>query len=494
MQDDHLTHMIGGVNASATPIRRLCSSLLIASVLAAAGVLAPAAHASTFTRGFVDDVWFDPPADGLSQQTWITKTKATGAKIVQIEVDWTSIEPTAPAPGVNAANPAGAQYTFGSLDSEVEEIVSSGLQPVFLVTDAPQWAQASGGTATEYVSGGYKPNAAAFGALGKALATRYSGSYPNPLVPGTNLPHVRYMQAWGEANTDFHLSPQWTKIGGHTVNTGAIIYRGLLNAFYAGVKAGDGSDVVIATGLEGYGDAPFTGLQRTHPVTFLENLLCLNTALKRLKCAGGSAHFDVLAADPYEVSAPTTHAANKFDASAPDLARLTTVTKAALKRGTLLPHKTKPLWVTEFGYDSNPPNPSAVSTATQAKWLEEGFYIFWHEGVSAAMWYLVRDQTPPYNVNYFSGVYFRNGTPKPSYTAYSFPFVIMTTTGKAAQAWGVAPVGGTVKVQFKSHSGWKTIRSVHAGAGAVFDFTSSVLAHGHYRAMVAGQTSLVWKY
>jgi hypothetical protein len=483
------------VNISAMPIRRLWASLLIASLLTVAGVLAPAAHASTFTRGFVDDVWFDPPADGLSQQTWITKTKATGAKIVQIEVDWPSVEPTAPAAGVSPSNPAGAQFSFSDLDSRVEEIVSSGLTPVFLVTDAPRWAEANGGTATEYATGSYEPNAAAYGALGQALAQRYSGSYPNPLVPGTSLPRVRYMQAWAEANTNFHLAPQWTKIKGKTVNTGAIIYRGMLNAFYAGVKAGDPSTQVISTGMEGYGDAPFTGLQRTHPVTFLENVLCMNANLKRLKCAGGPAHFDIIAADPYEAFAPTTHAVNKYDASAPDLARLTKVVRKGVSSGALLPHKTKPLWVTEFGYDSKPPNPSAVSTATQAKWLEQGFYIFWHEGVSVAMWYLVRDQTPPYNENYFSGVYFRNGTPKPSYTAYSFPFVIMATTnGKAAQAWGIAPVGGTVKVQFKSSHGWKTIKTVHAGAGAVFDFTSAALVHGHYRAMVAGQTSLVWKY
>jgi len=486
--------MMGPVTISATSARRLCLWFLLASLLAAAGLLAPAAHAATFTRGFVDDVWFDPPADGLSQQTWITKTEATGAKIVQIEVDWPSIEPTAPAPGADPTDPAGSQFDFSDLDSRVEEITSSGLTPVFLVTDAPRWAEANGGTATEYSTGSYEPNAAAYGALGEALAKRYSGSYPNPLVAGSTLPRVRYMQAWAEANTDFHLAPQWTRVHGKVVNTGATLYRGMLNAFYAGVKAGNPSDVVLASGLEGYGDAEFTGLNRVHPVEFLQNVLCLSPTLKRLKCAGGPAHFDVVAADPYDSFAPTTHAVNKLDASAPDLARLTAVTKAAVKAGTLLPHKTKPLWVTEFGYDSNPPNPSAVSTATQAKWLEEGFYVFWHEGASVAMWYLVRDQTPPYDLNYFSGVYFRNGTPKPSFTAYSFPFVIMATTGKQAQAWGIAPVGGTVKVQLKGSHGWKTIKVLHAGAGKVFDFTSSSLAHGHYRATVSGQSSLVWKF
>lgn len=467
---------------------------LCATLLALVGFGSSAAHAASFTRGFVDDVWFDGPADGISQQIWIANTKATGAKLVQIEVDWAGMEPNAPKRGASQTNPSAPQFDFTDLDQRVEEIVDSGLQPVFLVTDAPRWAEANGGTAAQYATGGYKPNANAFGALAEAMAKRYSGSYPDPLAPGHHLPRVRYMQAWAEANTSFHLAPQWTRVHGHAVNTGAIIYRQMLNAFYHGVKAGDPKTIVLASGLEGYGDPAFTGLQRTHPVTFMENLLCLSTTLKRVKCAGGTAHFDVLAADPYEAFSPTTHAVSPLDASAPDLGRLTKVVKAGVKEGTLLPRKSKPLWVTEFGYDSKPPNPQGVSTATQAKWLEQGFYVFWHEGASVAMWYLIRDQTPPYNVNYFSGVFFRNGRKKPSYTAYRFPFVVMSTGKTAAQAWGIAPAGGSVKVQMRSGGGWKTIRALHAAAGRVFDFTSSALAPGYYRATVAGQSSLVWKY
>jgi hypothetical protein len=486
--------MIARMSAPTSSTGRALLILWAAVLLSVFGALASGARAATFTRGFVDDVWFDGPADGVSTPTWLLKTEATGAKFAQIEVDWISVEPNAPLPGANLTSPAAPQYDFTTIDQRVEEFERTGIQPVFLVTDAPRWAQAVGGTATEYAEGAYRPNDAAFKDLAEALAQRYSGSYPDPAHAGQTIPRVRYMQAWGEANTDFHLAPQWTRVHGRAVNTGATLYRGLVNAFYAGVKAGDRSDVVLSTGLEGYGDAPFAGLQRVRPVTFLENLLCLGTDLKRVKCAGGPAHFDVLAADPYEAFAPTTHAVSPFDASAPDLSRLTKVARAAAKAGTLLPHKAVPLWVTEFGYDSNPPNRSAVSTATQAKWLEQAFFIFWHEGVTTALWYLVRDQTPPYSQNYFSGVYFRNGTPKPSFTAFSFPFVIMAATGTKAQAWGIAPVGGSVKVQLKGSHGWKTVKAVRAGAGKVFDFSAASLAHGQYRATVSGQSSLVWKY
>jgi hypothetical protein len=467
---------------------------MIVSLALSAAFGATPALAAHLTRGFVDDVWFDAPARGISQQSWIRKTVATGAKFVQIEVDWKSIEPRAPRHGDALASPAGPQFEFSALDAHVEELAGSGLQPVFLVTDAPRWAEGKGGTRSEYANGGYEPNAPAFRDLAEAMAKRYSGSYPNPLKPRRKLPPVRYMQAWGEANMNLHLSPQWTRTGGRLQNSGATIYRSLLNAFYTGVKAGDHDDIVLASGLEAYGDPPDQLLQRTRPVTFLEDLLCLTQDLTRAGCSD-PAHFDVLASDPYDSFAPTVSAVSPLDASAPDLGRLTKVVKAALSAHTLLPDTPKPLWVTEFGYDSDPPNPTkgTLSTATQARWLEQAFYVFWHEGVSTVLWYLVRDQVPPYSVNYFSGVFFRDGKPKPSYTAYRFPFVVMSTRAEP-QAWGIAPVTGTVKVQLRSASGWETVRALHTVAGNVFDFGSAALVHGQYRATAGGQSSLVWSY
>jgi hypothetical protein len=268
----------------------------------------------------------------------------------------------------------------------------------------------------------------------------------------------------------------------------------MLNAFYAGIHAGDRTDKVIASGLESYGDPPDTRLKRTAPVTFLEGLFCLDSQLKRLSCSDPT-HFDVLASDPYDVSGPTVHAASSTDASAPDLARLTRIVRAAVKTHTVLPANAKPLWVTEFSYESNPPNHerTTVSTGTQARWLEQSFYVFAHEGVSAVLWYLVRDQPPPYSLNYTSGVYFRNGKPKPSYTAYRFPLVVMPA-GQSAQIWGITPVSGTVQVQHRIGSSWRTVTRFNRGAGKIFSRNVSNLPKGQYRATVDGQKSLVWSF
>lgn len=412
--------------------------------------------------------------------------------MAQIEVDWSGIEPAAPTGGENPVSPAGKQFNFGSLDPEVEELARSGLQPVFLVTDAPRWAEGSGGSSAEYATGGYEPNARAFGQMAQALAARYSGSY-RIQRGGRPLPRVRYFQAWAEANMSNHLSPQWSKVDGRVVNTAPAIYRQMLNAFYAGVHTADPRDVVIATGLESYGDAPFHAPNRTHPVTFLEHLLCLAPSLRTTACRAPT-YFDVLASDPYDIGAPTVHAVSKLDASAPDLGRLERVVKAALAARTLFPTRAKPLWVTEFGYDSDPPNPTpgTISTATQARWLEESFYVFWHEHVSTVLWYLVRDQIPPYSANYFSGVYFRNGAPKPSYTAYRFPFVVMHQ-GKEAEVWGIAPASGTLAIESHSGASWHTVARFPVKAGRVYA-RASRLPSGSYRATIQGQTSLVWTY
>jgi len=159
---------------------------------------------------------------------------------------------------------------------------------------------------------------------------------------------------------------------------------------------------------------------------------------------------------------------------------------------TLLPTKYKPLWMTEFSYDSKPPNPYGISLAKQARWLEQGLYILWRQHVNTALWYLVSDQPPPYDVNYSSGVYFRTGKRKPSFRAYRFPLVVMPV-GARERVWGITPARGTVKVQRKIRRRWRTVATFRRRANRVF--TRKLPRHrGRYRAVVHRQRSLVWHY
>lgn len=451
-----------------------------------AGTFTPAAHAATFTRGFEDDVWFN-----AGWEPWMRKTVASGAKVVSLEVDWAEVEPNAPT-GAYSSSPSSSQYGFLYVDNVLNRFKGTGIQPLLLITDAPRWAQAAGGTAQDYEEGGYEPNDAALQAFAQALAKRYSGHFRDPANPRQFLPAVHYFQAWAEANMIYHLSPQWTKVDGHLINNAPILYRGLLNSFYAGIEAGNPAAKVVFTGLAPYGDPP--GGLRTPPVSFLRSVLCLNARLQKQTCAD-PAHFNILATDPYDIGSPTTHALSRTDASAPDMGRLTRIVRAAIHARTVLPAKAKPLWVTEFGYDSNPPNTTrgAPSEAEQARWLEESFYVFAHEGVSTVIWYLLHDQTGPLATAYFSGVYFHDGRPKTSLVAYRFPFVVMPRDAQA-QVWGVAPATGVVIVQRQVKHTWVTAFSFHSRADATFAAYIPRSAYGLYRAVEGTATSLAWSY
>jgi hypothetical protein len=477
--------------------------------LAAVVVLAAAsaqAASGQLTRALTDDIWFD------GGPSWLARTEATGVKVVLLEIDWAGVEGNPPPAGVDPTNPADPQFDFSYVDAVVRQFVSTGIQPAFLVTDAPRWAEAPGGPAILEQDGAWEPNATAFGQLATALARRYSGSYPDPLHPGHVLPRVRYFQAWAEANFSVHLAPQWVRNGGRWVPASPSIYRNLLNAFYAGIKKGDPGDFVIATGLGPYGDpspGPCTGPNapdvgngcRIEPALFAREMMCLNgrVALRPVSCPDPP-HFDAIAFDPYEVGGPTTSAGNtpgvQDDVSAPDLGRLTRIVSKAVRVGHALPRARKQLWVTEFGYQSNPPDPNGVSLATQARWLEQALYLFWKQGVSTAVWYLLRDEQYSPDALGYTGLYLYNGAPKPSLRAYQFPLVVAPSGRHAALVWGISPRSGTLLVQRQKGRGWKTLLrvQVHVSGGGVFVRRLSASPHGRYRAVVGGEASLVWAY
>lgn len=463
-------------------------------VAALFGLLAlPASAGATrgIKRAVTDNIWSAGESQPYMPQYWVPKTTEAGIKVVLIEMDWASISPNPPAPGL-ATNPGNPGYQFGGyMDPVVQMLSNAGLQVALLITDAPSWAEAPGGPARFEDDGAWKPNASALGQFAQAVAARYSGSYDG-------LPKVRYLQAWGEANFDVHLAPQWVHSGGKWVPHAPGMYRTMLNDFYNGVKAGDPSASVITTGFGPFGDSPGgcgsgevgPGC-RMPPAQFARNLLCLSNSLAPLSCPH-PAHFNIMAADPYEVGGPTTHAVGADNISAPDLGKLTKPLRKAVATGRALPRASKALWVTEFSYDSKPGNPYGLSLAKQAKWLEESYYVFWEQDVSTAVWYLLRDESPTYNPDeYYSGIYRYNGKPKPSLAAMRFPFVVMQW-GKKVNAWGIAPVGGTVTVQKKSGRSWRTLFRTHASAGGVFVRSVSKKLHGKFRAKVSGHTSLTW--
>jgi hypothetical protein len=108
-----------------------------------------------------------------------------------------------------------------------------------------------------------------------------------------------------------------------------------------------------------------------------------------------------------------------------------------------------PLYLTEFGYESNPPNPFAKnSTAQQAAWLNEGEYMaFAYPYVRTLTQFELVDSAP--NTSYTKGSYaywttsfqtgleFVTGQPKPSFGAFRIPIWLPTPRhGRRVTIWG----------------------------------------------------------
>src|SRR5205807_6855079 len=126
------------------------------------------------------------------------------------------------------------------------------------------------------------------------------------------------------------------------------------------VKAVNGRDVVITGGTAPFGDTPSGGNGRVPPATFVQELLCLHSDRLTPERCPQPAHFDILAHHPYSIAGPWWRALNSDDVSLPDFGKLTRVLHAAERSGRALPHGHKQLWVTEFSWDSNPPDPQGV--------------------------------------------------------------------------------------------------------------------------------------
>jgi hypothetical protein len=430
---------------------------------------APQAAASppgpaTLSTGFVADRLI---ADYPSQSgAWIGRMAQLGSTWTRIGAYWSLIAPRRPPLGFDGADAGDPSYNWSYLDTAVRNATASRQHVLLTLAGPPSWALGAGAARAAF-RGTWRPNAAAYGAFAHAVAERYSGTFPDPEEPGNALPRVAAFQAWNEPNLPNFLEPQWTRTPHGYVPASPSIYRRLLNALYANVKAVQPSASVLAAGLAPYGDPPGQG--RMRPVAFLRKLLCLQgPSLRRERC-GDPAHFDAIDEHPYALT-PTIHAYNRDDVSLPDVGRLARVLSAAERSGGALPKGSKPIWVTEVDWDSDPPDraPGAVSLSHQASYVSLALYELWAQGVSHVFWFEVRDPGFAAKSLTGSGLFFSRGGAKPATTAFRFPFVAVSGGGGMSTLWGRAPAPGIVTVELYEHHQWRPFTLLRTTSGGVF--------------------------
>jgi hypothetical protein len=421
------------------------------------------------------------------------RTRDAGAEFVRLQVSWASIAPKTQPPGWDPSNPADPHYDWEYMDQGVTAAVRAGLQPVLLIDGAPLWAQRCKSPPGLQSGEMCDPDPAALATFATAAARRYSGSFGG-------LPRVQYWQGLNEPNLTLFFFPQFNTAG-QGLSPG--LYRDLINSFYTAIKAVNSSNLVVAAGL---GPTELKGYN-IGPMRFTRELLCMKgtTHPKPIKggCPGG-VHFDIFDIHSYSTGGPT-HEGRPNDVQMGDLPKLQTLLKAADKAGRIKGQfKRTPLWITEFSWDSNPPDPGGLPMDILTEWTAESLHEAWAAGVTHFFWYSLRDEPflsyIPSSLTVQSGLYFRGATlqadqPKEVLGTFRFPFVAFARK-KGLEFWGRSPnsLGGSVRVEAMLRGKWRKVGSAKADKQGIFSGLSKSgygrNKRGYVRATVGGRTSV----
>ena len=416
-----------------------------------------AAAARPLYTGFLDPDSFGGP-DG---ETAFARASRAGARFVRVGVSWGTVAPRgAQKPAeFDARDPQDIHYVWTGVDVQVRRAVASGQVPIVYVQGAPGWARRCA-----LGPGPCRPDPAALADFVTAAARRYGGGYPG-------LPRVRYWQVWNEPNLNAFLTPQ-VDDSGRAVSPE--LYRAMVNAAAGAIHAVHADNVVIAGGTAPFGGDQ-TPLNAISPLLFMRRLLCLSDGPRPRPVCRTKIRFDVWAHHPYTSGGPTHHATARDDISVPDLWKMKVLLDAAVKAGIVVGRRPTGFWVTEFAWDTSPPDPKGVPERLHARWVAEALYRMWSQGVSVVVWFLMRDQ--PFGDSLFqSGLYFRGAgglgsdAPKRALAAFRFPFVAFRRPKAGTVAfWGRSPAGAaTVVVERSASGGWRVVKRLRPNRYGIF--------------------------
>jgi hypothetical protein len=406
---------------------------------------------------FVDPYVFNSPdgARGLS------RAAAAGATAIKVPLFWDTVAPASPPPGFEPANPSDPAYNWVQLDAQLRLVRAHNLEPIVYIAGPPSWAKRTN-------QGFARPDPARYRAFALAAVRRYSGQ--------AGRPRVRYWQAWNEPN----------KVPNPAYKPGAAAwYRALVNAFAASVHSRPGN-LVIAGGL-----APFGIRTAVAPLEFMRSVLCLSSGRRPQATCSARVRFDIWSTHPYTAGGPTRSAYRANDVSLGDLPEMKAVLDAGVAGRRIVSSQRVQFWVTEFSWDTKPPDPAGVPAALEGRWVAEALYRMWSAGVSLVVWFTLRDH-PVRATPYQSGLYFNGKTvasdrPKPALTAFRFPFVALRR-GKNIFVWGRTPTSkaATVIVEQHGSSGWRRVASPAANRVGIFSSELRTSGGGRLRARLPG--------
>ena len=316
----------------------------------------------------------------------------------------------------DATDPGDPAYSWALYDRLVQYASASDIQVVFSILFTPKWA--NGGKAKSVAP----TKAKDLQDFAYAAAERYSGLWIPPSwqqdptlgIGSTPLPKVSMWTAWNEPNNPLWLTPQYKRIGKRWRVESAYQYAKICNAVYNGVHSvtisatqGKLQGEQVACGVTGPkgNDAPRSKRPSVDPLTFL-------TSAKRF----GMKRFDVYAHHPY---ANRGTEAPSYKPKGAQARRIQIGNLSLLMTKLTKLYGPKHLWITEYGYQTNPPDKTifGISWSKQALYMKQAYAMARkNPRIDMMLWFLVRDE--PAIGGWQSGLETVGGKKKPAWNTF----------------------------------------------------------------------------
>lgn len=372
-------------------------------------------------------------------------------------------------------------YPKGNWDRYDHLIRSAGARGIGvylnLTGPGPAWCCPTPPKGEEINAETWMPNAREFKLFVQAVGRRYSGKYRDENFRGKDkrLPRISFWSLWNEPNQGGWLTPQFWKGRAYS----PFLFRNLYIKGREGLVAtGHGDDVILLGETAPNGKNENRSRAPMYPTTFIKTLFCVDGAGNRrsgLGCdvfdANGPLLASAFAHHPYTKDrSPLVADASDQAITMANLDTLTGLLDNIAKKTSRIQNNL-PLALTEFGYETRPPDPfNGVSLAKQADYSNLADKIAWaNPRVLTQTQFLLRDVKPLKSPSkrrrwftYQSGLYFSNGKAKPSAKAYRFPF-LAEAGGKTADGRQIYTLWG--QLRFRPNRAADLVYFQHQAAG-----------------------------
>lgn len=433
--------------------------------------------------------------DAKIRDATLDEAKALGAQRIRVTAFWNRFAPNATGTekpgGFDGSNPDA--YEAGQwdvLDAVIQGARKRGLT-VNLNPSAPGPKWAGSAFIEPRLDGVTNPSPVEYAAFVAALGRRYSGTFTPAGGTGV-LPRIDYWSIWNEPNQGAWLAPQWVGTGSRAVEAAPQRYRVLLAGAWAALEVTGHTvktDTILVGDTAPKGKKTVTSVASAmSPIDFTKRLYCLDDSLQLLKgaaakaqdcsetpdpkgfVAGNPALFAMTgyAHHPYELGFKPTQAPEdpKQNVTTANLGLLTDQLDRIMARYEV-DRKPIPLYLTEYGYQTNPPDSLGVSLNEQAAYINEGEYIAWKNSrVRTLSQFLLVDDAPipgtskadKWSSSFQTGLRYgpdsgKEGKAKPALDAYRVAFFLpkrKINAKKVLPVWGkVRPGTGKKKVDLQ---------------------------------------------